>query len=175
MNNATNTVHGNCSFTLNYYAVPGVWRCKMYFNDSGSNSDSNFTNATLSTNLALVNDLSTINYGSVSPSSNSSNVADNVTNYGNVALDTKFESTNLTSSGSKDINASNQWYAFGAVANFTPVPNATGAFNTSYNLNVSYDGTTASSNKTQYFLIAIDSGQPSGTYSGVLTITAQQH
>ncbi|MBI5176990.1 hypothetical protein HY995_02795 [Candidatus Micrarchaeota archaeon] len=174
-NGALNTIHANCSFDVQYYVSPGTWQCRMYFNDTQSASTNNLTNFTIATVLAITNNLTTVNYGSVSPGSNSSAVPDNVTNWGNIIVDTKFEATNLTSAGNKDINASNQQYSFGyngTYLDFAIIPNSTGVANASYNLNFSYDGTTGSANKTQYFLIAIDSGQPSGTYTGVITITA---
>ena len=94
-------------------------------------------------------------------------------------IDAEYNAENLTNQtgNAPHINASNQWYSNSSSANSgVKVPNITGQVIASFNLNVSYTGNTGStaneSNKTQYFLVQINSGQPSGTYSGFLYITA---
>jgi spore coat protein U-like protein len=173
---------------VNYYATPSEslamgWQCKMYANDSSSGSDSNKTNFTIASLIAIVLNVTTVDFGSLSPNAN--NTADvpfNVTNFGNVIIDAKFAADNLTSGANPNINASNLWYniSFGTSGLFKKLQNSTsgpsGVDNIAdYNLNVSYAGASGAngneSNKTQYFRIHIDSGQPSGTYTGTLYVT----
>ncbi|MBI5177172.1 hypothetical protein HY995_03740, partial [Candidatus Micrarchaeota archaeon] len=171
-----NNVTANCSFALPYYFTAGLAWCAVNATDASGAFANATSNAAVNSLLALSASPSSINYGSIDPGSNSSAQAVNVTNFGNVALDAKFESTNLTSSGLADINASNQWYSFstlGTGSDYRQVPNSTSAFNTTYNLGPSASG--ATSNATQYFIIAMDSGVRAGAYSGVLTITAAAH
>ncbi|MBI3588223.1 LamG domain-containing protein [Candidatus Micrarchaeota archaeon] len=170
-----NTVTANCSFALQYYFESGGWVCALKVSDALDAYGARQSSATVNSLIAIGHSPSTINYGSIAAGSNSSVQVSNVTNWGNVQVDAKFESTNLTSSGKKDINASNQWYSFstgGAGSDFLQIPNSASTYNTTYDLAPSADGT--ATNRTAWFLIAIDSGQPSGTYSGVLTITATQ-
>jgi hypothetical protein len=176
---------------VNYYATPSEslamgWQCKMYANDSSSASTSNATNFTIASLIAIVLNVTTVDFGSISPNAN--NTADvpfNVTNFGNVIIDAKFAANNLSDGTPPDINASNLWYniTFGTSGLFKAVQNSSsgpsGVDNiASYNLNVSYSGMQGSvmadinqSNKTQYFRIHIDTGQPTGTYTGILYVT----
>ncbi len=186
-NGASNTIHANCSFDVQYFATPGEdiskgWTCKMYANDTSSASTSNTTNFTVASLIAVVINVSSVDFGSLAPNANSTAISFNVTNFGNVILDSKFAADNLTASGKKDINASNEWYSLtsGTAVDFVRVPNSTSGPSAvpnigSYNLNVSYNGASGTtgneSNKTQYFLIYIDTGQPSGTYAGTLYVT----
>ena len=189
VNGAGNTVHSNCSFDVQYYASPATsistdsWRCIVYANDTQGSSASNATNLTVAETMAIILNQSSVGYGSVlSGGANSTVVAVNVTNVGNVLVDGRLSADNLTSSGKPDINASDEWYSFtlgGGGSDYVRVPNVssgTAPDISGYDLNFSYTGaggaTGNESNKTHYYKIGVPTGYPSGTYAGTLYIVA---
>ncbi|NIO21306.1 MAG: hypothetical protein GTN76_11365 [Candidatus Aenigmarchaeota archaeon] len=90
------TVQANCSLTLQYYANPANWTCKVYANDTGGESDSNSSNVTVNSLIALDAD-NTIDFLTLSPGATSSDDVNNtVTNCGNVIMDLNLSGTNLT-------------------------------------------------------------------------------
>jgi len=175
-----NRKYFNCSFSVTYFATPsggGFWTCNFSVNDTGGYPAFNATNTTLASLVAVGNDPSTINYGSLSPGATSAAQYDNVTNFGNVRIDLKIEGINLTSSGKPDINVSQQFYAYLSSMSGELSVNFTGGspqFNSTYELSPTPNGTTIISNRTQWFDLHVPSAQLAGTYGGTITLTAQE-
>jgi hypothetical protein len=82
-------VLANCSFDVQYYALPGVWNCTMWVNDSTNLNDSNSDVINVSELLALEVP-STINYGTVNATDVSDENMTNVSNVGNVMFNLSF-------------------------------------------------------------------------------------
>jgi len=100
-------VPANCSFTVQYYANPADWTCKMYANNTAGESGSNSkTDVTINTLRALdAND--TINFGALSPGANSTaDVNNTIVNCGNVVIDLNLNGTNLTNASATLANIS---------------------------------------------------------------------
>jgi len=94
----------NCSFTIQYYANPAEWTCKIRANDSSSNVGSNSTNLTVNTLIALDAD-NAINFGNLNPgNTSSSDVNNTVTNCGNVGIDLNLSGTDLTNNSATVTN-----------------------------------------------------------------------
>lgn len=168
-------VPANCSFTLQYYANPADWTCKIYANDTSGNSGSSFiTDATINTLRALDAE-NAIDFGSLVPDSTSPEDANNtVTNCGNVPIDLNLSGTDLVnasagianisvSSVKHNVTAPGQDYAAGmsplsatpTYANFTLAKRTNGL----------------SINKT-YWKIGVPSVIEKLIYTGTITFTA---
>ena len=75
-----------CQFTVWYYANNATWVCNMSVIDSGVNFNSSIGYKDINV-LAALNVPATIDFGTVTPGQNSSNVKVNVTNTGNDIID----------------------------------------------------------------------------------------
>jgi len=105
-NISVNDVFVNCTFTVQYYANPAEWTCKIRANDTDSNAGSNSTNLTVNTLIALDAE-NTINFGSLSPGENRTDDVNNtVTNCGNVGIDLNLSGTDLTNTSATVTNIS---------------------------------------------------------------------
>lgn len=83
-------VLGNCTFTVQYFALPGVWNCTMFVNDSVDFNSSNSDVINVSELLAI--DVpNSINYGTVNATDVSDENITNVTNVGNVMFNLSFK------------------------------------------------------------------------------------
>ncbi len=106
-NTSLNDVPANCSFTVQYYANPAEWTCKIYANDTSSNVDSNSTADVTVNTLRALDAENTINFGSLAPGANSSaDINNTITNCGNVAIDLNLSGTNLTNASASVTNIS---------------------------------------------------------------------
>ncbi|NIQ18028.1 MAG: hypothetical protein GTN43_04435 [Candidatus Aenigmarchaeota archaeon] len=164
----------NCSFTLQYYANPANWTCKIRVNDSSSNVGSNSTNLTVNTLIALDAE-DTMNFGSLDPGVTSPDDVNNtVTNCGNVAIDLNLSGTDLTNTsatvtnitvGSIKYNVTNysQDYATGMTS--------LSATSTRADFNLGKRTNGAMTNKT-YWKISIPSVIENLIYTGTVTFTA---
>jgi len=170
-------VWSNCSFEFSYFAAPGDWKCAMLVNDSANNVLNMTTTAVMNvpTLVAITTDPSSVSYGSISPGANGSAVTFKINNVGNIKVDIKKEASNLTTGGAqKQINVSNQWYAYDVAwtaGNVYQFANES-TFNATYDLAATTSNTVV--NRTEYYKLAVDPGQPAGTYTGLITITAQE-
>ncbi|MFA6073370.1 MAG: hypothetical protein WC758_04620 [Candidatus Woesearchaeota archaeon] len=75
-----------CSFQVYYYALNGSWNCTVNAFDVDDFSGTNTTNLTIDTLYALNLSNLLIDYGNISPGSNSSDKNINITNLGNMNL-----------------------------------------------------------------------------------------
>jgi hypothetical protein len=173
-----NAVTVNCSFVLKYFASPsggGTWNCSLNITDaSGASVDRN-ASANLSELIAIGASPSTINYGTgIAPGDTSGTVNLNVTNYGNVRIDLEIEGENMSSAGKTDINVSQQKYSYydDMSVEYDVPYTGDGSFNSSYNLEKATS--TTLSNMTKWFDLHVPIGWPAGTYTGTITLTAQQ-
>lgn len=76
----------SCSFEVYYYANNGTWRANISVNDSYSYSDSNLTSDTTINALYALNVTDVIDYGNLSVTDTSENIAATITNLGNLAI-----------------------------------------------------------------------------------------
>ena len=183
-----NNLWVNCTFQMTYYSVPGSWRCQMMVNDSSGNQLNITTNVTHAGGnmsvLGLVGmtiDPTSVAYGSIAAGSNGSGVLVNVSNVGNVQIDEKLEAGNLTNSSALGaglpadfINVTNQWYCWNS--SFT-TPNTyqftnVSTFNTSFNLAPTTTGAVV--NQSAFFKLEVPTGKASGSYTGLILISAQE-
>ncbi|OIO24447.1 hypothetical protein AUJ14_06190 [Candidatus Micrarchaeota archaeon CG1_02_55_22] len=171
----------NCTFSLKYYAAPGIWTFRVNATDGGDASDSNSVNDTVSTLIAIGALPSTIPYGSLLPGQTSSAQHVVVTNWGNVQIDMKQEATNLTYFSSEsagccyyNITPDSLGYSTDSgMAGKTTLPwVGEGSFDAAYNLAKTTSET--EQNQSHYYDLETPLGIPGGAYEGTLTIYAQQ-
>jgi hypothetical protein len=106
-NTSLNDVPANCSFTLQYYANPAEWTCKVYANDTSSNFDSNSTADVTINTLRALDAENTINFGSLAPGATSpADINNTATNCGNSVIDLNLSGTNLTNASATVTNIS---------------------------------------------------------------------
>ena len=159
-------------FRSRYYATPGTWNCSINATDKSVVFANNFTNITMNELVALTVYPSTVDFGNNAPGSNSSLVSLNVTNQGNIQIDMKMDGRNLTKDASTPhINVSQMWFDFTNPVTADQRMVNVSSFNTSYNLWKATGETP--SNRTHYYKLQVPSGIASGTYTGVMTLTAQ--
>jgi len=169
------TVTVNCSFTVEYYANPSNWTCKIYANDSTANSASNSTdNITINTLRALDAEAN-INFGALAPGvTSASDVNNTVTNCGNVALDLNLNGTNLTnvSASVANITVSNIKYNVTYPdSDYTVNMTSLSPSPTYADFSLAKRTTTVSTGKT-YWKINIPETIENLIYSGTITFTA---
>jgi hypothetical protein len=169
------TVTVNCSFTVQYYANPSNWTCKIYANDSTGNSASNSTdNITINTLRALDAEVA-INFGTLAPGvTSASDVNNTVTNCGNVALDLNLSGTNLTnvSASVTNITVGNIKYNVTYPgSDYTVNMTSLSASPTYANFSLVKRTTTVSTSKT-YWKISVPETIENLIYSGTITFTA---
>lgn len=138
--------------------------------DSGTSTDS--TPPELNSLYAL-NVTSAINFGAVSPGTDtgSTNQPATTTNTGNFKIDIEFSGTDMTSGGNT-LNATQEKYGTSSVA-YSSLAYTLSTSATARDVNLTK--TTASGSPvstTTYWGIAIPNGQATGTYSGTNTFTA---
>jgi len=172
------TVTVNCSFTVEYYANPSNWTCKIYANDSTANSASNSTdNITINTLRALDAEAN-INFGALAPGvTSASDVNNTVTNCGNVALDLNLNGTNLTNVSASVANITVSYVKYNVTypgSDYTVNMTSLSASSIYANFSLVKRTTTTSTNKT-YWKIAIPSSIENLIYSGTITFTAVEN
>ena len=175
-NTSLNDIPANCSFTLQYYANPAEWICKIYANDTSSNVDSNSTADVTVNTLRALDAESTISFGSLAPGATSPTDMNNtVTNCGNAAIDLNLSGTNLTNASATitNISVSNVKYNVtdpdqDYTANMTSL-SYTDATRTEFSLAKRINGP---SNQTTYWKISIPAVIENLFYAGNVTFTA---
>ena len=183
-----NTAWANCTFQMSYYAAPGNWHCYLSLNDTSGNVLNQTTNVTeaggnmsIGTLVGITIDPTSVAYGSIAAAANGSSVTVKLNNVGNIQIDAKYEAGNLTNSSALGagippsfINVTQQWHSnettftIGDTYKFT---NAS-SFNSSFNLAPTTSNTVV--NRTRYFKLEVPSGQASGSYTGLILISAQE-
>jgi hypothetical protein len=164
----------NCSFTLQYYANPGEWTCKIYVNDTVGEVGSNFTNLTINTLRALDAE-DTINFGSLAPGGTSpEDVNNTVTNCGNAPIDLNLTGTNITNASASVTNISVGNVKYNVTDwNQSYTDNMTSLTETSTHADFTLAKRTngVSTNKT-YWKITIPAVIENFVYTGNITFTA---
>jgi hypothetical protein len=91
------TCTANCTFTpvRHYTNASANWKCNLTATDTGSLKSSNYATATVN-NLTAIDAANTINFGSVTPGTYSSNTSENIINCGNMLLDTMINGSGMT-------------------------------------------------------------------------------
>jgi hypothetical protein len=94
---AGTTCTANCTFTpVRHYANASAnWKCNLTVNDTGSLQSSGTATVTVN-NLTAIDAGNTINFGSVTPGTYSSNTSENIINCGNMLLDTMINGSDMT-------------------------------------------------------------------------------
>jgi hypothetical protein len=168
-------VNANCSFTVQYYANPSNWTCKIYANDTTGNSASNSADNITIITFRAIDAEDIINFDSLAPGGTSTDDVNNtVTNCGNVALDLNLSGTNLTnvSASVTNITVSNVKYNVTYPgSDYTVNMTSLSASSIRANFSLAKRTTTVSTGKT-YWKIAIPSSIENLIYSGTITFTA---
>ena len=171
-----NTVPVVCQIYLEHEATNGTWTCNITVNDSASANAWNTTTNTVAQLVAMTVYNDTLAYGSMSPDSNSSTLAANVTNEGNVQVGVQVNGTamicNVTGSvplTNIKYSATNQAYevmttaltgSAATVSGFTLVPQGISPFADDQNATLN-----------TYWAIGVPVGVK-GTCVGNVTVTA---
>jgi len=173
-----NTVPVVCQIYLEHEATNGTWTCNITVNDSGSLNAWNTTTNTVAQLVAMTVYNDTIAYGSMSPNTNSSTLAANVTNEGNVRIGVNVNGTAMVCNVTGSIPLANikyngtsaESYASGnmvaltgsavQVAGFTLVPQGIAPFADDQNATLN-----------TYWAIGVPVGVK-GTCTGTVTVTA---
>lgn len=159
-----------CTFNLQYYANNSTWTCKINADD-GNATGSNQTNTTVNSLLAL-NIPSTINFGTMSLGSTSTNTTENETvveNYGNIQIDVNLSGNDM-SCNIGTIPVGNIKYSSVDNTSYTSMTALTTSAVT-LDLNVS-QRTSTPSTKTTYWRIQIPNTGVGGSCTNTITFTA---
>lgn len=178
-----NTATATSTIPIYYFADPTdssstfsgeTWQAQVIVSNTGnSSSTATSTGVELNTLLAINLSTSTVNYGLVGAGQNTggTNRIVGIQNTGNSSSTIKVSGTSL-SFNTNIISTSSQRYATNTFTYNTGDTPLSGILTTVAGLFLSKPTSTITTQKNMYWGISADGGSPTGTYTGINTITA---
>jgi len=169
-NDSATSLPVTCSVSLQYYANPSTWTCKIRSYNSTNDLASNETNATMNQLIALDVTEDSVNFGTLAlGATSSSDVTATVQNNGNVQIDVNLTGSALScTTGSLDMETIHYSASSGIVYGSMTALSGTTA---NLDLNVA-KSTGAASTALTYWKISLPASGAGGTCTDTITFTA---